>query len=300
MSGSGMAGTSSRQIQPLTIFATPKAFRGHFAIIQRNAIISWTRLRPKADVILMGNDPGTAEIARELGLRHICDVARNRSGTPRLDDLFAKAEGAVSEGLLCYVNADIMLMDDFTRAVRRVASLSPLLMIGRRWDMDITTPWDFEPSDWQERLQASARTQGVRRGAAAVDYFVFSRGLGCNLLPFALGRTLWDNWLILNARKHGATIVDASEVVIAVHQNHDYSHHPGGIAGALSGEEAEENRRLIGDTRLLTLDDVSHRLTADAIKPSYRRVWLAARYIWRQPRAFVKALARSAAERFGS
>ena len=141
---------------PLTLFATPKAFRGHFAIIQRNAIISWTRLRPKVDIILMGNDPGTAEIARELSLRHIGEVASNRSGAPRIDDMFAKAEAAVSEGLLCYVNADIMLMDDFRRAAQRVAAFSPLLMIGRRWDTDITTPWDFEPADWQDRLRALA------------------------------------------------------------------------------------------------------------------------------------------------
>ncbi len=32
---------------PVTIFATPKAFRGHFSVIQRNAIESWTRLSPK-------------------------------------------------------------------------------------------------------------------------------------------------------------------------------------------------------------------------------------------------------------
>jgi hypothetical protein len=288
-------------ILPLTIFAMPKAFRGHFAIIQRNAIISWTRLRPKAEVILMGNDPGTPEIARELGLRHIGDVASNKSGAPRLDDLFAKAEAAVSEGLLCYVNADIMLMDDFTHAVQRVAGLSPLLMIGRRWDTNIATPWDFAPADWQERLRAFAHAQGERRGAAFVDYFLFSRGLGRNLLPLALGRTLWDNWLILNARKHGATIVDASDVVTAVHQNHDYSHHPQGTKGVWSGEEAKENRRLIGDShRLLTLDDVTHRLTADAVKPCYGHLWRAVRHSWRQPRVFAKGLVRSLTERLGS
>jgi len=40
----------------LTIFATPKAFRGHFDVIQRNAISSWTKLG--VDVILMGDDAG--------------------------------------------------------------------------------------------------------------------------------------------------------------------------------------------------------------------------------------------------
>src|SRR6266436_4735997 len=220
---------------PVTLFGTPKAFRGHFAIIQKNAITSWTRLQPKVDVILFGNDSGTAEMAQELGIRHIGDIACNQSGAPRVDDLFAKAEDAVPHGLLCYVNADIMLMDDFPRAVRRLASLSPLMMIGRRWDTDITEPWDFQAKDWQARLQILVRTQGKQGTAGAIDYFLFSKGLGRNLLPLALGRTLWDHWLVWNARKQGAAIVDASDVVMAVHQNHDYSHHPADQLAVLLG-----------------------------------------------------------------
>ena len=279
---------------PLTLFATPKAFRGHFAIIQKNAITSWTRLQPKVDVILFGNDPGTAEMAQELGIRHIGDIACNQSGAPRVDDLFAKAEDAVPHGLLCYVNADIMLMDDFPRAVRRLASLSPLMMIGRRWDTDITEPWNFQAKDWQARLQTLVRTQGKQGTAGAIDYFLFSKGLGRNLLPLALGRTLWDHWLVWNARKQGAAIVDASEVVMAVHQNHDYSHHPAGTAGVWRGEEAKQNRKLVGDfSRLLTIDDVGYRLTPERIERAYGHIWRSVAYSWRHPRAFAKSVARS-------
>ena len=59
----------------LTIFATPKPFRGHIAVIQRNAIRSWTLLRPACEIILMGNDEGTAEIAAEFGVRHVPEIA---------------------------------------------------------------------------------------------------------------------------------------------------------------------------------------------------------------------------------
>src|SRR5712691_10486867 len=65
----------------LTIFATPKPFRGHIAVIQRNAIRSWTLLRPACEIILMGNDGGTADIAAEFGVRYVPDVARNTLGT---------------------------------------------------------------------------------------------------------------------------------------------------------------------------------------------------------------------------
>jgi len=38
---------------PLTIFAIPKAFRGHIGVIQRNAIETWTRMRPAPQVLLL-------------------------------------------------------------------------------------------------------------------------------------------------------------------------------------------------------------------------------------------------------
>jgi len=62
----------------LTIFATPKAFRGHIDVIQRNAIKSWTLLSINPEIILFGDDEGTPEVAREFGLQHIPAVARQR------------------------------------------------------------------------------------------------------------------------------------------------------------------------------------------------------------------------------
>lgn len=61
----------------LTIFSCPKPFRGHINIIQRNAIRSWTLLQARPEIILIGNEEGTAEVCKEFGLRHIPDVERN-------------------------------------------------------------------------------------------------------------------------------------------------------------------------------------------------------------------------------
>jgi hypothetical protein len=67
----------------LTIFACPKPFTDpHIAIIQRNAITSWTLLRPRPEIILFGDEPGVTEICKELGLRHVGEVERNEYGTP--------------------------------------------------------------------------------------------------------------------------------------------------------------------------------------------------------------------------
>ena len=52
----------------LTVFSTPKPFVGHVGVIQRNAISSWMRLHPDVEVILVGDDAGTAEVCAEFGI----------------------------------------------------------------------------------------------------------------------------------------------------------------------------------------------------------------------------------------
>jgi len=52
----------------LTFFTTAKPFRGHSAVIQRNALQSWRLLHPEVEVILFGNDEGAAEVCADLGL----------------------------------------------------------------------------------------------------------------------------------------------------------------------------------------------------------------------------------------
>jgi hypothetical protein len=51
----------------ITIFSKAKAFTGHTGVIQRNALKSWTKVAPGAEVILFGDEEGAAETARELG-----------------------------------------------------------------------------------------------------------------------------------------------------------------------------------------------------------------------------------------
>src|SRR5215211_3527402 len=75
----------------ITLFSAPKAFTDpHIAMIQRNAIKSWTLL-PDVDVILLGEETGLADAAKELGVRHLPNVARNESGIPLISSMFQLA-----------------------------------------------------------------------------------------------------------------------------------------------------------------------------------------------------------------
>jgi hypothetical protein len=76
----------------LTIFSTPKPFEGHIGIIQRNAIHSWLRLSREIQVILIGDEPGAAEVARQFGILHIKEVERGKGGAKYLSSIFREAE----------------------------------------------------------------------------------------------------------------------------------------------------------------------------------------------------------------
>ena len=116
----------------LTIFSTPKPFRGHIDIIQRNAIRSWTLLGPEVEVILIGDDFGAQEVAREFGIRHEPNVRRNEQGTKYLASVFDGAQEVARHRTLCYLNCDIVLMSDFGKAVDRVTTkYERVLMVGR-------------------------------------------------------------------------------------------------------------------------------------------------------------------------
>ena len=249
-----------------TIFTIPKAFHGHIGIIQTNAIRSWVLLHPECEVILLGNDEGTAEIALQLGIRHISEVESNEYGTPLISSIFGIAQDIASHQLVCYVNADIILMSDFLKAVRQVQR-RPFLLVGQRWDLDLKKPVDFDKPDWESYLQARVAEQGKLHPSTGIDYFAFPRGLYRNVPPFAVGRGGWDNWLIYQARHLKVPVIDATKAVIAIHQNHDYAHHPGGKAGVWKGPEIKRNIELMGGIdHGLTLNYATFLLTPRGIR----------------------------------
>lgn len=262
----------------LTFFSTPKPFVGHIGIIQRNAIQSWLRLHPHVEIILFGDDLGTAEVCQELRIRHVTHVAKNRYGTKYLASIFDQAQEIAVHDVLCYANCDILLMSDFRQAVESVTRLQKnFLMAGRRWDADICEPVDFKAPDWEKTLRKRAVDAARQRPPQWMDYFVFDKGLYYRKIPgFVIGRPGWDPWLLWYALHSGVRLVDASAAVCAVHQNHDYSYHPDGEKGVWEGEEAQENYRLLENWRKYrTLESATHVLRSGQLCPNHAR-WLVA------------------------
>jgi hypothetical protein len=256
----------------LTLFSTPKPFVGHINVIQSNAIRSWQRLHPDAEIILVGDDEGTAEVCIELGIRHIKDVKKNKYGTKYLASIYDQVQEVARHEILCHVNCDIMLMSDFMGAARSVLKTQErFLMAGQRWDVDIQNPLDFGQPDWERNVRRLASETNRQRPTRWIDYFLFRRGLYYQQIPeFVIGRPGWDNWLLWYPISIQVPVVDASRSVIAVHQNHDYGYHPEGEKGVWYGEEAQENYRLHAG-KYATLDNATHILSIHGLKPNHRR-----------------------------
>lgn len=229
-----------------TIACCPKPFRGRIDVIQRNALRSWVSLEPRPQVLVLGNEQGTAEVCEELDLMHVRDIERNHHGTPLVSDVFSKL-ALLGEGrILCYSNADILLLGDVDGSLRAV-NLDRYLMVGQR--RDLTSVQEFSPlPSWRAEVLAMAGDPKRLHGPTGIDYFFFPRSTFLKQLPpFALGRAAWDNFMIEYALAKRIPVIDATDAIIALHQNHDYGHVLGGAKTVWEGEEAQENRALANE-----------------------------------------------------
>ena len=277
----------------LSLFSIPKSFTGRIEIIQDNAIGSWTRLGAGCEIILCGDDAGVAEAATRHGVRHEPVIARNEFGTPLLTDLFTRMDALARFPIVGLVNTDTILVGDFLSSIRATAQArDKFLVVSSRFNCRINEPLTFEPG-WEEGLRKRARHENRMYPAAGSDLFVYRRGLYGSVPPFAIGRGYWDNWLMGEARRRDACVVDATATLTAVHQEHVYDHVAGVAAdtddkAVYATEEGQRNLALAGGYRRLnTVYDAAEVLTADGRLLSTWRI----RLVHRRIKAFLRRAA---------
>lgn len=273
----------------LTIFTIPKSFNEHIDIIQRNAILSWTKLFPRCEIILFGNDEGVDKVAQEFGCLHVSEIEKTELGTPLLSSAIALTQKKAKYDILLYLNADIILMSDLIPAVQRL-KIPLFLMSGQRWDVDVSEEIDFNNPDWENKLREKIREMGKLHGPTGMDYLVFPRNLPDKIkMPgLVVGRPGWDNWLIYRVLSLKIPTIDATKMITIVHQNHDYSHSKYGNSkkGKVGGPEAQMNIKLIGGfAKMCTFKDADWILTPEGPKPKtfFQRFFirLSLLYPWR-------------------
>jgi hypothetical protein len=263
----------------LTILAIPKPFCGHIGLIQRNAITSWTKLLPRPEIYLFGEEEGITEFAAELGIHHV-DIARSKFGTPMLDDLMRRGREFALTPLFAYVNSDIILLQEcLDAAVKIREQFSKFLAVAYRANIDLTEQLDFE-ADGEMKLRRDILPSGMPGEPTAIDVFIFTPDVYEDVPPFAIGRGWFDQWLIKEACRQRIPVVDVTNVARAIHQNHDYAHVGGNLQAVLSTEEGQRNLALYGGTpHAFSLLNATHELLPDG---TIRRVR------FRRPRAAVR------------
>jgi len=268
----------------LTIFALPRSFTGLFDIIQRNAIKSWTLLRPKCEVILFGNEEGVAEAAKDLGVLHVPEIKTNKYGTPLVNDFLNKARDRSIFEILVKLNPDIILMNDFIEAIQFIQKVreQPFLMVGQRWDLDVREKTNFNEDNWDVKLRERLKKEGKRHGLAGMDYSIFPKSFNFTMPPFSVGRCVDDGWMVYQARSRKIPVIDATNTVTIIHQNHYYPQK----RKSFYKKEVEENIKLAGGLlRIMTLRDADWVLTPSGLKkpPFIRMIFskLSLFYPWR-------------------
>lgn len=266
----------------LTIFSCPKPFaERHLNIIQRNAIKSWTRLKPRPEIILVGDEEGVAEVCKEFCLHHVPRVERNQSGTPLVSSVFAEGQKAARNDLVCYINADVILLQEFAEALEKITATlkAPFLLCGRRCELRLDKEIEFD-GEWDREIKITAQRWGRLASPSAIDYFVFQRGLIGGIPTLAIGRFRFDNWLVYHCASRRITIVDLTPANLVIHQSHNYGH-VSEVGRFLEGStERLENERRIGTwwpLMMFTTWDADYVLTARGhlIRPSRLRRWVA-------------------------
>ena len=207
------------------------------------------RTYPACEIILFGDEPGIQEIAQEFGIVHVPEIRKTQFGTPYLDDVFNQAQQLAHHDVVCYCNADIIFFNDILEAVKKI-SFKEYLMVGERWDVDVATPIDTTHENWSNEFFTYALEHHTLLDFMGMDYFIFPKGMLLNILPFAVGRRGWDNWLIYHIRSRLIPVIDASPVVHVVHQNHSYSHIPDNKGTRWDGPESSANLKLIQNRQI--------------------------------------------------
>jgi len=265
----------------LSIFCAPKSFIDeHSRIIQRNAIKSWLSLKPLPEIILLGNENGIADVAKEFNIRHIPNVECNEYGMPFISSIFSIGQAAAKFPVVCYLNCDIILLDDFLLAIQRVIQELPgedFLIIGRRWDLDIKTEIDFFDTH-KEHIKANIKKAGKLQPPDTLDYFVFRKGRLNNILPFIVGRPIWDNWMVYHAWRKSAKVIDITSQVMVIHPIHGLGWKKTfKISKHLDNDqymlrlinEVNYNIKLRGDSfYMFTTKDAVYRLSAEGLRPN--------------------------------
>lgn len=263
----------------ITFLSSPKPFKGLALRNQIRAIRSWQGIAENAEVILYGNVEGIESASRESGIKYVPDITTNEYGTPLFNAIVKHAAQNAKHNIQIYLNCDIILTSMVLEAINCV-KFSSFLMTGQRINL-------MEDSDIVDIPDKNYILNFLKKQYAAdkiklqslhsADYFIFQRGLLDDVSPIAIGRWCYENVLIQFCLERRIPVIDATLMIPAVHQYHEYEFIKGGREEAEFGVEARRNKSFLKCPYAPSLIDVPWQLRDGKLRRVFGRGdWLQA------------------------
>lgn len=276
----------------ITILSSPKPFENESDWNQLNALRSWRSIGKNVEIIVFGDVPGIKNAVREVGAVHISGIETSSTGAPSFNAMvnYANIEGKYD--LQIYVNCDILLNFNIIKSMQiSFEKFNKFLLVGERLDLKEKIKIDTQYPHWEIGLYNLVEHAQLKpHGPTGVDYFGFVRGLWGNLPNVYMGRAMCDQALLHYCHKNQIPIIDASQVVTAIHQFHDYSHLDRGKLEVTEGSDKKTMATLHGlKYSLPTISDSNFFIDKNGLiinkhQNFFRKIELILRYRYNLPK----------------
>lgn len=222
----------------MNIFGVPLPFKGVTSIRQQNAIWSWNEMEFAGWIYLLGLELDKDDLELlPMNVIQVNPIETDEFGTPLISNIFSVMQALADDRPVVYINSDVIIAGIDGAVQICEEQFEDFLIVGRRYDLNITDYLDFDIA-WEMDLLMQCEWDGDLHPCGAIDWFAFTPGLYTSIPPFAIGRSAWDNWLVIDALRQGVPVIDASKVTMTIHQNKRTF-----LRRSISEEREEQRRR---------------------------------------------------------
>ena len=238
----------------ITFLTSPKPFVGIDKENQYRAIRNWKLVANNAEIILYGNSDGIDTAAEDLNVKIVKNIKSTKGGIPYFGSIVNHASEFGIFDIQIYLNCDILL-GNIDQVINKV-TISKFLCIGQRIDLSSNFNIDISPSSLKFNLRSLYTKEKIDlHKPTGIDYFIFRRSMWNHIGEIVIGRGGYDNALLRFCKLNHISIIDCTNMIVALHQFHDYNHVIGNKKSVFLGNDAKNNLKQAGKYSLLTITD---------------------------------------------
>ncbi|MBP80170.1 MAG: hypothetical protein CL926_12980 [Deltaproteobacteria bacterium] len=207
-------------MRPIVFLTIPRSFDGEFYIRQMNCLNSIKTQHPASKIIFYSKDKGLCELSEGLGI-DVPNTVITNNGVPLIYTAFLHAIEKHPTAVITFVNSDIILthnIDGIAKSATQRFGENWLVSSERR-NVDVPDMENF----WDKSVYNRLLQKSENHRKSGMDIFMFTSQLKPTLekLPrLQVGRPGWDSALIAKSRKQNLNVIDASQSLTILHQNH--------------------------------------------------------------------------------